>query len=716
MLHNNCKKDRYCRFAYNPATGEQEREWIKYEDGTYEPVRRAGKLSQKWNDQRTDFKWWKNRKPVEWRPEDDGAAFAWNHTLGEESKPADWGNKPEHEIEAGRTPYAMSVDLNGEERIASRVEKIDGRRETWKFGYANAGQLSACISDTGWSQEFEYDDKGRRTRDYEVGRVPLAREFTYGEDNRLLSAGAVSYEHDENGFRTAKRDGDVVTLYAYAPDYRLPHMATVNNVQYTLHYDQVGSLKAVVSETGNVVKTVQYGPFGDILWDSSPGLRVPLGFAGGLYAPHTNLTRFGWRDYDPDTGRWTAQDPIGDAGGDEDWYGYCLDDPMNGVDPMGLWSWGGMVDSVKGWAKSMDFSTPNKGVKGNTSLDQSIKADKRANSGTDTYDVDYGGSINGEEGDPMPEKDWGAGWNNTVGARDLEREKNRTAQRQQEKAEHVGNMWDYMNEQQEKLTAKKNTSVIGPQVSEDDKPDVAQTNATTVDDSQDEANTSSTSKTSDRASKDKGGLTNPAMRSEMAAKKSSISGYSINMTPKEPSLVESLMEKYSMFQDPTLTPEWEKAYGMPDDAEKESEEQDVQKSEKTNDFSKESQALNESLKDYYTGPKQWTAAELSERIGLIGPGIAKALWGPVDAFMNNSKFRNALLGTLVAGLSFPAAAAVGTSGVIGTAASAVMQNPGATVKATENVLDAISSNPPSTPLGYAKKAAEETYGKMKGKK
>ncbi|MEZ7198736.1 hypothetical protein [Pseudodesulfovibrio karagichevae] len=26
-----------------------------------------------------------------------------------------------------------------------------------------------------------------------------------------------------------------------------------------------------------------------------------------------------------------APDPIGDKGGDPDWYGYCLDDPVNGV-------------------------------------------------------------------------------------------------------------------------------------------------------------------------------------------------------------------------------------------------------------------------------------------------------------------------------------------------------------------------------------------------
>jgi uncharacterized protein RhaS with RHS repeats len=40
--------------------------------------------------------------------------------------------------------------------------------------------------------------------------------------------------------------------------------------------------------------------------------------------------------YDVKTGRWTAPDPIGDRGGAPDWYGYCLDDPVNGADPAGL--------------------------------------------------------------------------------------------------------------------------------------------------------------------------------------------------------------------------------------------------------------------------------------------------------------------------------------------------------------------------------------------
>jgi len=51
----------------------------------------------------------------------------------------------------------------------------------------------------------------------------------------------------------------------------------------------------------------------------------------------TQLYRFGARDYDPRIGRWTAKDPIGFAAGDGNLYGYVGGDPVNGVDPSGLY-------------------------------------------------------------------------------------------------------------------------------------------------------------------------------------------------------------------------------------------------------------------------------------------------------------------------------------------------------------------------------------------
>lgn len=111
-------------------------------------------------------------------------------------------------------------------------------------------------------------------------------------------------------------------------------MDYVGNTYY-LFYDQVGTLKAVSTEDGTIVKQVEYDTFGNVLSDSNETFKVPFGFAGGLYDQDTKLTRFGYRDYDAETGKWTAKDPIGFAGGDTNLYGYVLGDPVNLADPEG---------------------------------------------------------------------------------------------------------------------------------------------------------------------------------------------------------------------------------------------------------------------------------------------------------------------------------------------------------------------------------------------
>ncbi|MCC6559698.1 MAG: RHS repeat-associated core domain-containing protein [Polyangiaceae bacterium] len=61
--------------------------------------------------------------------------------------------------------------------------------------------------------------------------------------------------------------------------------------------------------------------------DTSPGFQ-PFGFAGGLYDPDTGLTRFGARDYDAETGRWTAKDPLL-LGPGTNVYVYATNDPVD---------------------------------------------------------------------------------------------------------------------------------------------------------------------------------------------------------------------------------------------------------------------------------------------------------------------------------------------------------------------------------------------------
>lgn len=99
--------------------------------------------------------------------------------------------------------------------------------------------------------------------------------------------------------------------------------------------DQVGTLKRLYLQ-GREIKRIEYDSFGEVLNETLPMLYLPLGFAAGLTDPDTLLVRFGYRDYDPSTGRFLCMDPAKDRRGDEDLYEYCMDDPVNLVDPKGL--------------------------------------------------------------------------------------------------------------------------------------------------------------------------------------------------------------------------------------------------------------------------------------------------------------------------------------------------------------------------------------------
>ena len=122
-------------------------------------------------------------------------------------------------------------------------------------------------------------------------------------------------------------------------EYSLSHTPvsfTQSGQRYYIQTDHLGSPRVISSATGTVIKTLSYNSYGNVIEDSNPSFSIPFGFSGGLQDSDTGLVRFGYRDYDPETGRWTARDPIGFAGGDTNLYGYVLGDPVNFYDPDGL--------------------------------------------------------------------------------------------------------------------------------------------------------------------------------------------------------------------------------------------------------------------------------------------------------------------------------------------------------------------------------------------
>ena len=186
-------------------------------------------------------------------------------------------------------------------------------------GYDVFGNLTAVTLPSGTQIEYVVDGQNRRVGKKVNGT--LTQGFLYSAQLRPVA------ELDGSGA--------VVARFVYGTKINVPEYMIKGGTTYRLLTDHLGSIRLVVdAATGTVAQGLDYDEFGQITQDTNPGFQ-PFGFAGGLYDQHTKLTRFGARDYDAFTGRWTTKDPIRFAGGDPNLFGYVLGDPVNWVDSLG---------------------------------------------------------------------------------------------------------------------------------------------------------------------------------------------------------------------------------------------------------------------------------------------------------------------------------------------------------------------------------------------
>ncbi len=303
-----------------------------------------------------------------------------------------------HAANFNATPlYNTQFSYDKLSRITQKVETIGGVTTTNVYGYDTAGRLANVTRNAVLVDVYAYDSNDNRLSLTRSG-VPV--NGTYDAQDRLTQYGGATYGYTANGELQSKTVGANVTQYGYdvlgnlrnvtlpgatqldyvidgqnrrigkkvngtlvqgflyqnqlAPVAELdgannlvsrfvygsranvPDYMVKGGVTYHFITDQVGSVRLVVDvAAGTIAQRLDYDEFGVVMMDSNPGFQ-PFGFAGGLYDRDTKLTRFGARDYDAETGRWTAKDPILFDGGDTNLYGYVLANPVNNFDSNGL--------------------------------------------------------------------------------------------------------------------------------------------------------------------------------------------------------------------------------------------------------------------------------------------------------------------------------------------------------------------------------------------
>jgi RHS repeat-associated protein len=210
----------------------------------------------------------------------------------------------------GSCSYTTDDDGN----VTSRTCPQGSATLTW----AADGRLTS-VTGSGITATFAYDAEGRLVR-RDVGGSPASWFLWAGDDLAAeLTSGAAT----------------VVAQYDYYGTDS-PHAVIVGGTPYYAHTDAQGNVRGRTIQ-GSVYASYSYDEWG--AGSGFDGANRAL-WKGALYMePEAYLDLYYMRNrwYEPYSGRFLSEDPLGGAGGANP-YAFASDDPVNGADPSGAWN------------------------------------------------------------------------------------------------------------------------------------------------------------------------------------------------------------------------------------------------------------------------------------------------------------------------------------------------------------------------------------------
>ena len=292
---------------------------------------------------------------------------------------------------------AYNYDLAGD---LIKTNYPDG--STINYQFDNGGRLTNITDlriDGSLNAFYKYtlDQLGNRTgisfsQPLNMKAGPQDTSYTHDVDNRLLTAGSISFGYDDNGNLITKTIGSNVTNYSWDFNNMLTQVTkdgntytyrydvlgkrvakVVNSVEtryvgslaetdasgditayyvyglgliskiipsnqsYFYHFDGLGSTIAITDSSGNAVNKYAYDEHGNVL-NQDEAISNPFKYVGhfGVMDEGNGLLYMRARYYDPEVGRFISKDPIGFAGG-LNLYAYVQNNPVNRIDPLGLY-------------------------------------------------------------------------------------------------------------------------------------------------------------------------------------------------------------------------------------------------------------------------------------------------------------------------------------------------------------------------------------------
>jgi len=221
-----------------------------------------------------------------------------------------YGYQPFNRL-AGTSSASYTYDTNG--NLISKTDASGTVQYIWDF----ENRLTQVTLSNGSTVSYKYDALGRRIK--RISSAGVSTNFVYdGQD--------VVKDLNSDGSTVDYINGLGIDQKLRLTDSRL----TATGPLYFLQ-DHLGSTTTLTNSLGNSVAQITYDSFGNSTGNSS----TRYDYTGRERDTDTGLMYYRARWYDPQLGRFISEDPIGLAGGINQ-FGYVGNNPRNATDPSGL--------------------------------------------------------------------------------------------------------------------------------------------------------------------------------------------------------------------------------------------------------------------------------------------------------------------------------------------------------------------------------------------
>ncbi len=211
------------------------------------------------------------------------------------------------------------------------------------------------------SYTYTYDDNGNLETKTDKGNPTQITTYHWDAQDQLIQidrpdSTTTTYKYDGLGRRIEKDVAGSITRYVYdGADILLEFDGTntfgaryshgdqvdqplilqkagIGHLYY--HHNHQGSISHITNNSGTVVNSYAYDSYG-IRISVIESVIQPYSYTGREYDVESGLYFYRARYYDANTGRFLSEDPIRFRAGDQNFYNYVFNNPVNLTDPDG---------------------------------------------------------------------------------------------------------------------------------------------------------------------------------------------------------------------------------------------------------------------------------------------------------------------------------------------------------------------------------------------